>query len=151
MNVEYSIERIKEIEDVFWDTIKWANENNFQLVGGEWGVRPFNDKHFFYPKMEKKFHWGAPESKVDLCGAVLLRLQPIPSENGCAYTLAQVLKVHVDFVDGFIHGFDMYDPNVNKNIEEFHSPPYVQGYEMGCDFLAAICKSTKRYRTTQTP
>lgn len=127
-NSAYPQEKVDEIKTRIQAHLNQAVKMGFNLIRAESGVMRTNHTIFF-PKTNPTLRWMAETPNVDVGGAICIVSQvDKPSINE---VVCFVWNVNTVFVSGFVHGYDMNDPASNTNMEEFHSPRYIQGYWMG--------------------
>ena len=129
-NVAYSQEKLDSIKLKIESRLDQAVIMGFSFIRAETGVKKVAT--FFFPK--PVVFWAAETPSIDVGGATA-----IVSQMNCNSIEEVVISdwdVNNVFVTGFVHGYDMSEPECNTSMETFHSPRYIQGYWMG----AAIAK-----------
>lgn len=135
---KYSKTRIDKIKKDIAIIIAKAKGVGLRFTKGDWGTTLLNCE-YFYPNLESKYRWATEDGCVCVAGAILLIKQPkVKDGTADVEAVAKALNVSSDFVNGFIHAYDLDNPYINRHIYRHYSAHYIQGYEIGSDINKTI-------------
>lgn len=130
----YPQEQLDLIRAKIEDRLDQAVAMGFNFIRAETGVKRVAP--IFFPK--PSVFWIAETPNVDVGGAVAIVTQL--HATSIEEVVISDWNVNNIFVCGFVHGYDMSEPECNQNLEVSHSERYAQGYWMGADIAKKYIK-----------